>query len=144
MNNDFYFDNENNNLVDNQNNFSTSENPPYTAENRQNPPPFQPNYYGYQQSYQPFYGNQYENTEALQLFYEKKAVKCTANHIGIGLMLFYAFQFVISYILAIFMLNKNATEFISNPAINLEINILLSLLGFGLSALFILKIERCD
>ena len=141
MNNEFYFDNESNNAVDNQNNFSTSENPPFNAEIRQNPPPFQPNYYGYQQGYQPFYGSQYQNTEALQLYYEKKAVKRTSNHIGIGLILFYAFQFVISYILAFFMLNKNANDFIQNSAINLELNIVLSLLGFGLTAMFILKTE---
>ncbi len=127
--------------VNNSDNLINTQNSTYTARNPQNPPPFQPNYYGYQHSYQPFYGSQYENTDALQLYYEKKAVKRTSNHIGVGLLLFYAFQFVISYIIAFFMVNKNAVDFINNPAVTLELNIILSLLGFGLSGIFILKTE---
>lgn len=128
--------------VDNDVNISTSENPLSNAENQQNPQPFQPNYYGYQHSYQPFYGNFYQNSEALQLYNEKKLVKSTANHIGVGLILFYAFQIVFSFGLTLFMFDQKAVDFISNSAINLELNIILSFLGFGLSALFILKTEN--
>ena len=102
MNNEFYFDNESNNAVDNQNNFSTSENPPFNAEIRQNPPPFQPNYYSYQQTYQPYY----ENSDDLKLYYEKKAVKKTANHIGLGLLLFYVILYAFSAVLGFLSLNK--------------------------------------
>jgi len=128
-------------IVDKQENFSTPQNSPNNTENGQNPPSFQTNYYGYQHSYQPFYQPQYQNPEALKLFFEKKAVKKTAMHIGIGFIFFYAFQFAVSFILAFFMRNKNVSEFFNNSAVNLELNIILSVLGMGLSGLFILKTE---
>lgn len=128
--------------VNNQAELSTSENLQYSDENPQNSTSFQPNYYGYQHSYQHFSVHQNQNPEVLQLFYEKKAVKRTANHIGVGLILFYAFQIVFSFVLTFFMVSQKAVDFINNPAINLELNIILSVLGFGLSAIFILKTEN--
>lgn len=180
MNNDFYFENENNdetgknensppdfskngvlgqdvdidlsdlgeeeksykqNDVNNSDNFSTSQNPPFNGENQQNPPPFQPNYYSYQHSYQQNIPPQYQNPEALQLYYEKKAVKTTAGHIGVGFILFYVFQLLISFGLVLFQNNLKVVEFINNPAGSLELNIIITLLGFGLVALFVLKTE---
>lgn len=129
------------NNVNNQNNFSTSQKPPFNAENQQNPPPFQPNYYSYQHSYQQNYSPYQQNPEALQLFYEKNAVKKTAKNIGVGFILFYIFQLLISFALGLFANNKKAVEFINNPAILLEFNIIISFLGFGLAAIFILKGE---
>lgn len=142
------FSEENNEVVENQtdqvnnfNNVINSRKTTYIAENRQNPPSFQPNYYGYQHSYQQYYGNINQNSEALQLYYEKMAVKRTANHIGVGLILFYLFQIVFYYFLSFFMTSQKSIDFINNPAINLELNIFYSFLGFGLTALFIIKTE---
>ena len=100
-------------IVDKQENFSTPQNSPNNTENGQNPPSFQDNYYGYQHSYQPFYPPQYQNPEALKLFFEKTAVKKTAKHIGIGFILFSAIQFAVSFILAFFSRISKTMAFIS-------------------------------
>ena len=122
---------------ENSSDFSTEQKSFNSAENGGFNPSFQQNYYGYQQSYQPFF----ENEEAQKLYYEKKAVKRTANHIGLGLILFYALVFVFSNALSIFAINKDVYNFVNSDAGNLELNIILTVLGFGLSGLFILKLQ---
>ena len=123
--------------VDNTNNIINSENSAYNQQNsniRQN---FQPNYYSYQQSYQ-----QQLTTEQIKLFYERRAVKKTANHIGLGLILFYAFQVLFSIILGFFAVSEAAYKFLSDSAVNLELNIILTLIGFGFAAFFIFRTEK--
>lgn len=128
--------------VDNNNNVINSQNTTNIAQNFQFQVYSQPNYYGYQPSYQPFFNQQFQNPEQTKLYFEKKAVKRTANFIGLGIILFFAFNFVISYILAFLMTKKEVVEFINNPAISLELNILITVLGFGLSSIFILKAQK--
>ena len=123
--------------VENSSDFSTEQKSFNSAQNSGFNPYFQQNYYGYQQSYQPFF----ENEEAQKLYYEKKAVKKTANHIGLGLILFYAVLVVFSNLLSFFALNKNVYDFVNSDVGNLELNIILTALGFGLAGLFILKMQ---
>lgn len=125
--------------VNNSNKVINNQKTTNNAQNYQYQPYYQPNYYGYQHSYQPFFNQQYQDPKQVQLYFEKKAVKRTSNFIGLGIILFFALNFVISYLLALFVKTKAAVEFINNPAITLELNILLTVLGFGFSAIFILK-----
>lgn len=137
--------NEKNN-VDNPDNIINTENLGDNKENTDNRQNFQPNYYGYQHSYQQSYYQNYNQpqiiTEQVKLYHEKKSVKRTSNHIGVALILFYAIQIVFSIILGFFIVTKEANEFINDPAIMLELNIVITLIGFGLAAFFIFKTER--
>jgi membrane protease YdiL (CAAX protease family) len=162
---DFYFENENaenippisfekgndveidfseisQNNVENSNNVINNQNSFNNAEKTQSYNNFQPNYYGYQQSYQPIYGAQFLNNENIKRYYEKKAVNKTANSIGLGLVIFFAFSLIFSFALTPFLMNKEIADFISNPAITLELNIILSVLGFGLAGFIILKSQK--
>lgn len=123
--------------VENQPTFSTEQNSFNSAQNSGFNQPFQPNYYSYQQTYQPYY----ENSDDLKLYYEKKAVKKTANHIGLGLLLFYVILYAFSAVLGFLALNKEVYNFVNSDAGNLELNIVLSVLGFGIAGLFILKLQ---
>ena len=129
------------NNVNNFNNVINIQNPTNNAQNQQFQGYFQPNYYGYQHSYQPYFNQPVQSPEETQLYFEKKAVKRTANHIGLGIILFFAFNFVVYFLLELFVRTKEAKEFINNPAVNLELNIIITVLGFGLSGIFILKAQ---
>lgn len=170
MNDDFYFENENaentppdsfnkepeigdveidfseilDEDVNNSNNVINNEKPSNNAGNPQFREVFQPNYHSYQQGYQQFYNPQFQNSEHAKLYFEKTEVKKVSNKIGIGLIIFFAINSLISFILAPLLLNKEATEFIRDPAITLELNIILSFLGFGIAALYILKVQKVN
>lgn len=126
----------NNNFVNNHQNYYN------VAQNQQYQPYYQPNYYSYQPSYQPFFNQYYQSPEQMKLHFEKNQVKKTANFIGIGIILFFAFNFVFSYILGAFLKTEEAINFIMDPAVTLELNVVLSVLGFGISSIFILKAQR--
>lgn len=139
--------NENN--VNNYNNSFNNQNPYNNGINSNNQPVFQPNYYsyqhGYQQNYPPNgnfgYSQSKSSKEFFQRYFEKKAVKKTSNHIGIGMLLFYAVQIVFTIALGFFINNKEFYDFINDPAVSLELNIILTLFGFGIAAIFIFKTE---
>ena len=97
--------------VENQPTFSTEQNSFNSAQNGGFNQPFQPNCYSYQQTYQPYY----ENSDDLKLYYEKKAVKKTANHIGLGLLLFYVILYAFSSVLGFLALNKEVYNFVKSP-----------------------------
>jgi len=136
--------------VDNPQKVINNQNPLNNGKNLNNRQNFQPNYYSYQQGYQqnynpPFNQGFYQvpvDPKIIQLGFEKKAVKRSSNHIGLSLILFYAFQIVFSVILGKFIVTEEAYRFISDPAINLELNILITLIGFVASAFFIFRTER--
>lgn len=172
MNNEFYFDNENKNElgednspeasfnseqfgeveidlteeeqnapfenVENSSNFSNEQNSFNTAKNGEFNQPFQQNYYSYQQGYQPYF----QNSNISPLYHEKNAIKKTANIIGFGLLLFYGFLIVFSNVIAVLSTNNSIRKILSNSAVNLELNIILSVFGFGLAGLFILKLQK--
>ena len=168
MKEDFYFENENvenippvsfneeeknrdveidfsetfENNVDNSNNVINNRIFDDTAENSQFQNVFQPNYYRYQQSYQHFNKTPFQSEEQIKLYIEKGDVKKTSNIIGVGLILFMAVNLVISFIFPFLSINKEVADFIRDPAVLLELNLLLSVLSFGLAGIFILKSQN--
>ena len=130
------------NNVNNFNNIQNGENCHNIGNFQNNGNNFQPNYYGYQHSYQPYYPMQPVDPKEIQKQLEKKEVKKTANRIGGGLLIFYGIQIVLTFVLAFFMLYGKAREIINDPAFTLELNIIITLIGFLTAALFIYKTEK--
>ncbi len=83
----------------------------------------------------------YFNNQSLALYYERKAVKRTANHIGIGLLTY----FFIGYVLEIALVLLRGEKMISlfqNAAFLLALNLVLSLLAIAGASLVMIKTEQ--
>lgn len=75
--------------------------------------------------------------------YEKAAVKKTAGRIGLGMLFLPAISFIFGIIIAVFSrVFYRANIDISNSAIQLLLNIVITVLGFGSAAVFILSAEK--
>ena len=140
---------ENKNNVNNFNNFQNGENYHNIGKFQNNGNNFQPNYYGYQHSYQqnyqpfpPYYQAQPVDPKVIQKLLEKNEVKKTANRIGGGLLIFYGIQIVLSFVLGFYMIFGKAMEIIEDPAFVLELNVIITLIGFLSGAFFIYKTEK--
>lgn len=83
----------------------------------------------------------YTTEESMGLYYERIAVRRTANHIGLGLILFYGVSLT-AQILLMLVLGQEAVQLLTDPAGLLVFNIVLTLLGFLLAAYLILGLEK--
>ncbi len=79
--------------------------------------------------------------ESIALYYERLAVRRTANHIGLGLILFSTVTLVAQF-LFLLVLGKKATAILLDPAGMLLFNIVLTLLGFLIAAFFISGLQK--
>ena len=135
--------------VSNFNNTENVENPHNIGQIQNNGNNFQPNYYGYQHSYQqnyqpfpPYYQAQPIDPKIIKEQLEKKEIQKTANHIGGGLLLFYGIQIVLSFVLVFFIIFGMSQEIIGDPAFTLTLNIAITLIGFLSGAFLIYKTEN--
>lgn len=117
--------------------------PPYYGQGY--PPPNAPVYYGYPPSYPPpvaVYMPPPLTPEQLALKNEKKVFKRTANRIGLGLILFYIFVYLVSFILGfVGAIKPDVVHFFSDPSVVMMLNLVLTFFGFVGAALFIFKTE---
>lgn len=100
-----------------------------------------PGYYGYMPTVPngyPFYGS----PDDVKRFYEKKAVKRTAGHIGLGLIINYIVIYVYVFLFSFLSFNESITNIINDPAFSLFLNIILTLIGFMGAAIFIFRMEK--
>lgn len=79
--------------------------------------------------------------ESVGLYYEKRAVRRTANHIGLGLILFFGISLIAQFLLML-VLGQSFITLLNDPAGMLAFNIVLTLLGFLLGAFMILGLEK--
>ena len=135
--------------VSNFNNTENVENPHNIGQIQNNGNNFQPNYYGYQHSYQqnyqpfpPYYQAKSVDLKVIQELVEKNKVQKTANRIGGGLLIFYGIQIVLSFVLGFYMLYGRVMEIIEDPAFTLELNVIITLIGFLSGAFLIYKTEN--
>lgn len=89
----------------------------------------------------PYY-QPYADPNTVRLNIEKKAVKRTANHIGLGLVLFEIASVVIQIILMIVLQLFHRTELLYDSVFLLLFNIGITLIGFPTVACFISRSEK--
>lgn len=75
-------------------------------------------------------------------YYEKKAVKRTANHIGVGLLLFYAFIYVVQIVLSVVFVLQGKENLFSDSYFILALNVILTVIGFIFAGILIMKTEK--
>lgn len=85
--------------------------------------------------------NWFLSEQEAKLFYEKSAVKKAANHIGLGLILFYVVSTAMQVLILLFFGNKAAT-LLKDAGMIMVLNIALTLVGFLVAAFFILGLEK--
>lgn len=109
------------------------------------PPQAPPVYYGYPPTYPPPVQVVMPpplTPEQIAKNNEKKAVKSTANRIGLALIIFYIIIYIFSFVLGLFVAVKpEIKSFIAEPSVTLMLNIILTFVGFVGGAIFIFKTE---
>lgn len=85
--------------------------------------------------------NWFTGEQETMLFYEKSAVKKSANHIGLGLILFYVVSTAVQ-ILILLILGDKSINLLQDSGFIMALNIALTLIGFLIAALFILGLEK--
>ncbi len=84
----------------------------------------------------------FQTEEDVKKSFEKKAVKKTSNRIGLGIILFYIVSLVFSFLLTPLNNFKWGISLLEDPAFNLVLNMVITLVGFLLAAFFIFKTEK--
>lgn len=75
-------------------------------------------------------------------YYEKKAVKRTANHIGVALLLFYAFVYIFQIILSVVFVLQGKEALLTDSYFLLVLNVVLTVIGFLSAGIMVMKTEK--
>ena len=115
-----------------ENSTNRTENKQTVEENGQNES--QNSYYG-QENFVP-------HPNVIKEYFEKPAVKRTANKIGLCLILFNVITFVLQIVISLVLAFLGKAEYLSDPFMVLELNIILTIFGFVPIGAIIFGLEK--